>query len=1385
MGGAYRETTPTRERVCINGLWRWQPAGAGSEAVPTENWGYFKVPGPWPGTRFGRANESQTAYAHPTWRDADLSTVAQAWYQREVIVPAEWAGRRVFVDAQYVNASAVVFVDGKKGGEIRSRGGKVEVTGLCVPGQTQLLSILVRRGPRAFRGLCGDVFLEGVPAGERIGDVRVETSVRQWRIGFDTAVSSLAEGKRYRLTGEVLDGGEVVTRISSAPFGAQDLRNGRITFSDHWRPEKLWDAVTPQNQYELKLRLLDGSGELLDEFCALRFGFREFWVDGRDLRLNGTRIHFFATPLDVGEVSAYAASYGGARKMFSRLNAVGINLMYTHNYSCQPGAHISFEEILRAADDTGMLVSFTQPEFGDYRWDSPDAEKTNGYAEDAAFYVRCAQNHPSVVMYSTSHNATGTAQQQNPDYIDGKSAPWPDPQDKSRRTDVAAVRALRAEAIVTGLDPSRPLYHHSSGNLGQFYTLNCYLNFVPIQERSDWFGHWATEGVKPLLLVEYGAPYTPTWSDNRPGSVSTRRRARQFPAEWGAQFRGDAAYKLSQEEMRNPNATVKSSENIAGVLAMFIGRNWPAFRTWGVTMLNDWNLHYTVFTARQGALDPPITVDWDNLQKPGYSADFIRTRKWDHAYQDSDWTPDLEGEALIRYNRPVLAYVAGKRASFTSQDHNFTPGETVEKQVIVINNSREKVSCSYAWSLGLPEPVEGSGQVTVETGEQARVPVRVTLPRDLKPGRYDLAMTAGFSTGETQNDVFTINVLPEPPRPEVVSRVAVLDTKGETMRLLSRMGVRYRSVGPDVDLADYDVLIIGKHALTLANPIPDLSRVRAGLKVLVFEQSNEVLQNRLGFRTEEYCLRRAFPRASDHPALAGLSDENLRDWCGEGTTVPPRLEAPMDDYNKYPLVQWCGFTVPRAWRAGCQGSVASVLIEKPASGDFLPLIDGGFSLQYATLLEHREGAGMVLFCQMDVTGRTEEDPAAQRLAGNLLSYVSGWKPAVQRRLRYAGDPAGKAHLEAAGFGPAPADPATLAANDVLVVGPGGAAELAPHAPRIREWLGTGGRLLALGQDADDANSFLPLKLATERLRYTVGDLTPPSADGPFAGIGPADLYNREPRELPLISSGAAAVAQGVLAAARPVGDGEVVFCQLVPWQFDHEASYNVKPTFQRTSFALTRLLANMGVRPDTPLIENLCKPLPASAMLEDLPNVVWLQAGDEQLVLPEVWKGLPLGDAEPPGGWEAPAYDDSGWRNIKVPGVWENQFPDLANLNGLFLYRLTFDVPPDLAGQEVTLVLGAVDDEDWTYVNGQFVGSLTRQTNPNDYYSAVRSYTLPQGLLKPGRNTIAVKVNDLRQAGGLLASLLKRRGGTAERWLSGLYVDKPEAQDDPYRYYCW
>lgn len=341
----------------------------------------------------------------------------------------------------------------------------------------------------------------------------------------------------------------------------------------------------------------------------------------------------------------------------------------------------------------------------------------------------------------------------------------------------------------------------------------------------------------------------------------------------------------------------------------------------------------------------------------------------------------------------------------------------------------------------------GPAKVSVETGEQARIPVRLALPRDLKPGSYELTLAAKFDTGETQTDAFTIDILPEAPKPAAEAKIAVFDPKGETKKLLSDVGVKFTPIDAATDTAGCDVLVIGKHALTMAEPKLDLSRVRKGLKVVVFEQTTDVLEKRVGFRVEEYGIREVFPRVAESPVLAGLTADNLHDWRGEGTTVPPQLEVPTNNPTKFPTIQWCGINATRAWRVGCHGTVASVMIEKPATGDFLPLLDCGFAMQYSPLLEYREGSGMVVFCQLDVTGRTEGDPAAMRLVGNLMGYVAAWKPAASRKLLYAGDAAGKAHLERAKFSPADYQGGPLSTDQVLVVGPGGSEKLATSTSR--------------------------------------------------------------------------------------------------------------------------------------------------------------------------------------------------------------------------------------------------------------------------------------------------------------------------------------------------
>ncbi len=140
--------------------------------------------------------------------------------------------------------------------------------------------------------------------------------------------------------------------------------------------------------------------------------------------------------------------------------------------------------------------------------------------------------------------------------------------------------------------------------------------------------------------------------------------------------------------------------------------------------------------------------------------------------------------------------------------------------------------------------------------------------------------------------------------------------------------------------------------------------------MLVFEQTAEALEKRLGLRAIEYGLRQVFPRVPDHPALVGFTPEHLADWRGAATLMPPQLKYELVPQHG-PTVRWCDIPVSRAWRCGNRGNVASVLIEKPQRGDFLPLLDGGYSLQYSPLLEFRQGTGVILFCQLDVTGRTE------------------------------------------------------------------------------------------------------------------------------------------------------------------------------------------------------------------------------------------------------------------------------------------------------------------------------------------------------------------------------------------------------------------------------
>ncbi len=1227
---AYRETTPTREKICLNGLWRWQPAmNAAAVAPPDVGWGFFKVPGSWPGITDYMQKDAQTVFAHESWADQRLRDLSAAWYQREISVPATWAGRRIVLSASYVNSIATIWIDGVKQGLVRFPGGELDLTAACRPGATHALSVRVValplkevllsyadsntarevKGRVARRGLCGDVFLVGTPPGVRIADVKADPSFRKRTMTFHVALPGLDAAGRYVIEARISRDGRAVRTFTSPEFGRAALVAGRFSFSNAWDPGTYWDLPTPENQYDVICALRTVGGREVDVAFATRFGFREFWIEGRDFFLNGSRIHLRAVPLDNAQVSAALASYAGARESLARLKAIGINFVYTHNYGCDPGTHLAFDEVLRAADDVGMLVGFSQPHFSHYDWKAPDADQNNGYAQHAGFYVQAAQNHAAVVAYAMNHNATGYTGDMNPDLIDGVSDP------RDARAQANARLALRAEAIVRGQDPSRVIYHHSSGNLGSMHTINFYPNFVPPQELSDWFEHWATVGVKPVFLCEYGAPFSWDWTMYRGWYQGKREFGSavvpwQFClAEWNAQFFGDRAFQISPREAEN--LRWEARQLAAGqvwhrwdyphqvgssdfterypVFALYLRDNWPAYRTWGLSAISPWEFgHY--WRPREGVDRgrQNLPVDWAHLQRPGLSADYIEGRyeRMDLAFERADWIPTEAAEALLRFNQPVLAYLAGKPGAFTSKDHLFIAGETFEKQLIVINDSRESVAGEASWTLSVPGMIAGTQRFNVTPGGQQRLPLRFALPEGLAPGDFELSATVRFGRGEMQHDSFRICVVARPPAPPREGVIALFDPRGETGAWLRRMGVRCQLVEAAADLSHHDLLIIGKGAVRSDAPAPDVTRVRDGLKVIMFEQTSEVLEKRFGFRVVEYGLRQAFPRVPDHPLLAGIGVEQLRDWRGAATLLPARLQPEMNR-KLGPTVEWCGLPVTRLWRGGNRGNVASVLIEKPARGDFLPVVDGGYSLQYSPLLEFREGRGLIVFCQLDLTGRTEEEPIAQHLAANLLTYVSAWKPAPARRAGYLGNAAGRAHFEAAGFAIATLPGGPLDPGHVLVLGPGAESKPGLDRSKIADFQRAGGRVVALGLDQSEVDALLPFKVGLVSREHMATSFAPGGVGSWRAGVGPADMHNRNPQKFPLVASGTIRVGDGVLAGAE---DGSVIFCQMPPWLFDPKGTSNLKRTFRRAAFAVTRLLTNQGVASATPLLERFREP---------------------------------------------------------------------------------------------------------------------------------------------------------------------------------------------------
>ena len=132
-----------------------------------------------------------------------------------------------------------------------------------------------------------------------------------------------------------------------------------------------------------------------------------------------------------------------------------------------------------------------------------------------------------------------------------------------------------------------------------------------------------------------------------------------------------------------------------------------------------------------------------------------------------------------------------------------------------------------------------------------------------------------------------------------------------------------------------------------------------------------------------------------------------------------------------------------------------------------------------------------------------------------------------------------------------------------------------------------------------------------------------------------------------------------------------------------------------------------------------------------------------------------------------PTFDNSEWATINLPhdGCRFDEFvPGAADnrlLHGVFWYRKSFSLAT--VDADYTLSIGAIDDADVTYVNGQKVGSTLGWQKP-------RSYVIPRSLLQEGENVIAIKQYDSGGGSAIVGPLNLRNAQGDQIYLEGQWT---------------
>jgi len=1168
-----------RERICLNGIWQFVPMLDTRETRPPGGLAYIRVPGSW---QSGLVSEPGRG---PAWRRWGTGTgIAAAWYQRRVKIPKHWAGRAVILSLERVSTDAIVYVNGTKYGSISWPAGEVDISNAVKPGEDAILCVQVdattegtdkmfldpgrvvtRAAALESKGLIGDVIVSSRPRGAHVSDVFVRTSTRKKELKLEVEVAGVVAAGRAQFEAAVFDRNNKEVKRFVAAASLHGGATETLPLSWKWEDPALWDFRQP-NLYVLKLR---ARGAGLDDEYAERFGFREFWIDGRKFLLNGTEIHLRPTCHTYTEFMM-----SGVSKLIDShidgLVAAGFNCeeMWPVNHD-ERGKRIYRKLWADRADPKGFLLLGTAINLNQGQW------RRSGYKElwqkKLEQELRRYRNHPSIIIWTTNPNWLGHGLDQDPRYV-GRNREIADAGWKER-----AAIAREGNTAIRKLDPTRPLLNHAGSSVGDVYNINAYLNLIPLQEREEWLSEWNKNGDMPLLCVEFGTPWKYSFLRGRWGMQAGRTEP--FVTEYCATYLGAEAYALETAEYRrairakfqggmayrewDQDPVVDFCPAYQKLQALFTRNTYRSWRTWGISggmVPWDYGYGWDVFLNERRRKKVPDVSERLGPFQPGTRGVYVSSanRAFTRPFQPEGTDVYPAGVAMMEANGPTLAWIAGPSEAFTAKDHSFVAGQEVRKQAILINDERTRQDFVYRFEVRVDgkDVMKVDGKGALDPSQTLFVPLHFRVP-DVS-GNASVAGTMALRArigSHEHRDSFAWHAFAKPL--PLKQTVTLHDPAGKTRVMLTSLGC---AVEDWRGTSSGGLIVIGREALSGGPALPfDLDgAVRAGARVLICAQNPEWLRQRLGFRVASHLARRVFPIARDHPVLRGLGATDLADWAGASTLVPPHPEASL---------QSPAWRSPKyGWHWGNRGAVTSAAIEKPHRTGWRPILECEFDLGYSPLMELDYGAGRLILSTLDLEDHVPLDAAAAVLARNLIEYAAT-SPLIPRARRtiVVGALDQRATLDRLGLLYEVSDRIEPGA-DLVIIGRQGN----PPEVDIERCLRGGGKVVFLARAAREHL----LGVRMEQAAAFAGSIHVPEWPE-CRGLSPSDLRWRTDRPAWVVKSGAEIGADGLLGRLR-IGNGIAVFSQLDPNQFETETATYFRLTRWRQTRALAQLLANLG-----------------------------------------------------------------------------------------------------------------------------------------------------------------------------------------------------------------